>query len=148
MGLVNNSFCATGYCVAFEDWPEEIKQYYRYDLDGANKLLDEAGLPRGADGTRFETTYLFIEGGDVSWPELLGGYWGAVGIKLNIQPIPIGEIIPRLTAARPVRAAGGIGDWDMWVGSTGAKGEPWSQMSMSYGGSTGVAPHTTARRAI
>ena len=137
MGLVNNSFCATGYCVAFEDWPEEIKQYYRYDLDGANKLLDEAGLPRGADGTRFETTYLFIEGGDVSWPELLGGYWGAVGIKLNIQPIPIGEIIPRLTAARPVRAAGGIGDWDMWVGSTGAKGEPWSQMSMSYGGSTG-----------
>ena len=137
MGLVNNSFCATGFCVAFEDWPEEIKQYYRYDLDGANKLLDEAGLPRGADGTRFETTYLFIEGGDVSWPELLGGYWGAVGIKLNIQPIPIGEIIPRLTAARPVRAAGGIGDWDMWVGSTGAKGEPWSQMSMSYGGSTG-----------
>ena len=137
MGLVNRSFCATGYCVAFEDWPEEIKQYYRYDVDGANKLLDEAGLPRGADGIRFETTYLTISSHDVSWPELLGGYWGAVGIKLNIQPIPIGELIPRLSAARQVRAGGGIGDWDMWVGSTGAKGEPWQQMSMSYGGSTG-----------
>ncbi|MDE0448605.1 MAG: ABC transporter substrate-binding protein [Spirochaetaceae bacterium] len=137
MGLVNRDFCATGYCVPFEDWPEEIKQYYRYDPEGAEKLLDEAGLPRGTDGTRFETTYLTISSHDVSWPELLGGYWGAVGIKLNIQPIPIGELIPRLTAARPVRAAGGIGDWDMWVGSTGAKGEPWQQMSMSYGGSTG-----------
>ena len=137
MGLVNRSFCATGYCVPFEDWPEEIKQYYRYDPDGANKLLDEAGLPRGADGIRFETTYQFLSHHDVSWPELLGGFWGAVGIQLNIQPIPIAELVPRLTAARSVRAGGGIGNWDMWVGSTGAKGEPWQQMSMSYGGSTG-----------
>ena len=137
MGLVNRSFCATGYCVAFEDWPEEIKQHYRYDLDGANKLLDEAGFPRGADGIRFETNYQFLSHHDASWPELLGGFWGAVGIQLNIQPIPIGELVPRLSAARKVRAGGGIGDWDMWVGSTGAKGEPWQQMSMSYGGSTG-----------
>ena len=102
MGLVNRSFCATGYCVPFEDWPEEIKEYHRYDPEGAEKLLDEAGLPRGADGIRFETTYQFLSHHDVSWPELLGGFWGAVGIQLNIQPIPIAELVPRLTAARSV----------------------------------------------
>ena len=128
MGLVNNNFCSAGFCVPFAAWPEEIKQYYGYDPDGANRLLDEAGLPRGADGTRFEATYLHISTSDVSWPELLSGFWGAVGIQLNIQPIPIGELIPLLQ---------GSDDWDMWVGSTGAKADPWSQMSMSYGGSTG-----------
>ena len=33
-----------GYYTPFEEWPEELKQYYRYDPEGAEKLLDEAGL--------------------------------------------------------------------------------------------------------
>ena len=32
----------------FEEWPEELTQYYRYDPEGAEALLDEAGYPRGA----------------------------------------------------------------------------------------------------
>ena len=44
-----------GFFVPFEEWPEEVKTGYRYDPDGAEKLLDEAGYPRGADGTRFKT---------------------------------------------------------------------------------------------
>ena len=42
-----------GYYIPFEEWDEEVKQYYRYDPEAADKLLDEAGYPRGADGTRF-----------------------------------------------------------------------------------------------
>ena len=43
-----------GYYIPFEEWDEEVKQYYRYDPEAAEKLLDEAGYPRGADGTRFK----------------------------------------------------------------------------------------------
>ena len=35
-----------GYAVPFDEWPAEVKQYYRYDPEGAEKLLDEAGYPR------------------------------------------------------------------------------------------------------
>ena len=37
-----------GYYIPFEEWNEEVKQYYRYDPEAAEKLLDEAGYPRGA----------------------------------------------------------------------------------------------------
>ena len=37
---------------------EEIKQYWVYDPEGAERLLDEAGYPRGADGVRFRTEIL------------------------------------------------------------------------------------------
>ena len=45
-----------GYYIPFDEWDEEVKQYYRYDPEAAEKLLDEAGYPRGADGTRFKST--------------------------------------------------------------------------------------------
>ena len=48
-----------GLFVPFEEWPEEVKKGYRYDLEGAENLLDEAGYPRGADGTiRFKTSVI------------------------------------------------------------------------------------------
>ena len=36
-----------GYFMPFEEWPDEVKQYYRYDPEAAEKLLDEAAT-RGA----------------------------------------------------------------------------------------------------
>ena len=32
-----------GYYMPYEEWPDEVKQYYRYDPEAAEKLLDEAG---------------------------------------------------------------------------------------------------------
>ena len=52
-GLLSSDF--TGYTTPFAEWPEEIKKYYTYDPEGAEALLDAAGLPRGADGIRFKT---------------------------------------------------------------------------------------------
>ncbi|MDP7611005.1 MAG: ABC transporter substrate-binding protein [Nitrospinaceae bacterium] len=56
-----------GYRFPYEEWPEEIKQYYRYDPEGAEKLLDEAGYPRGADGIRFKTLYEHYEAADLDY---------------------------------------------------------------------------------
>ena len=53
----------TGYTTPFAEWPEEVKKYYTYDPEGAEALLDAAGLPRGADGIRFKTVLNSREGG-------------------------------------------------------------------------------------
>ncbi len=45
-----------GYYIPFEQWDEEVNQYYLYDPEATEELLDKAGYPRGADGTRFKTT--------------------------------------------------------------------------------------------
>ena len=53
-GLIANDVPVAG--TPFEEWPEEVKKGYRYDPAGAEKLLDEAGYPRGADGIRFKAS--------------------------------------------------------------------------------------------
>ena len=45
-----------GWATTFDEFPEEIKQYYTYDPEGAEKLLEEAGYPRGVDGVRLKVT--------------------------------------------------------------------------------------------
>ena len=73
----------TGWSTPFETWPEEIKQYYRYDPEGAEALLDEAGYPRGANGIRFKTILS-------QWPaltdytEIAIAYWDAIGVDVEL----------------------------------------------------------------
>ena len=59
-----------GYFMPYEEWPDEVKQYYRYDPEAAEKLLDEAGFPRGADGTRFSTIYQHYEFFDLGYYQI------------------------------------------------------------------------------
>ena len=74
-----------GYVTPFEDWPEEIKQYYRYDPEGAEKLLDAAGYPRGADGIRFKTVLdLSVPWQVAAYHELAASYWDAIGVDVEI----------------------------------------------------------------
>ena len=46
-----------------EDMPQMVQDYFKYDPEKAEALLDEAGLQRGADGVRFEV--------DIKWDEVL-----------------------------------------------------------------------------
>ena len=52
-GQVGNALI--GYFIPFEQWPEEVKEGYRYDPEGAEALLDAAGYPRLADDIRFKS---------------------------------------------------------------------------------------------
>jgi peptide/nickel transport system substrate-binding protein len=82
-GLIGED--VSGYATPFEEWPEEVKKFYMYDPEGAEKLLDEAGYTRGADGIRFKTPMLHSEGTDLGYVELAVAYWADIGIDVEIR---------------------------------------------------------------
>ena len=77
-----------GYRNPFEEWPEEVKQYYRFDPEGAEKLLDDAGFPRGADGVRFTLPILEISAySDRGYLEIVQAYLNEIGIAAKIEAV-------------------------------------------------------------
>ena len=76
-----------GWFIPFEEWPEEVKSGYRYDPAGAEALLDEAGYPRGTDGTRFKTTLNLPAALDLGYSELAATYWAEIGVDVEINPL-------------------------------------------------------------
>ena len=84
-----------GYAVPFEEWPEEIAQWYRFDPEAAEKLLDEAGLPRGADGVRFKTVYEHYEFFDLGYYQIAMDYLRQIGIDVEIQGVTRAEFIEK-----------------------------------------------------
>ena len=75
-----------GYFIPFEEWDEEVKQYYRYDPEAAEKLLDEAGYPRGADGIRFKAALNYTESASLDFAEIASAYWAEIGVDFEIAP--------------------------------------------------------------
>ncbi len=58
-----------------------------YDPDKANKLLDEAGYPKGANGMRFSLRYSAFRTsifGSVEIPQVLKEQWKKIGIDLQV----------------------------------------------------------------
>ena len=89
MGMVGRG--VIGFYVPFEEWPEEVKANYGYDPERAEKLLDEAGYPRGADGTRFKTTLLIDDTrGDPEYTQVAKDYWAKIGVdvEINLTDVP------------------------------------------------------------
>ena len=76
---------AKGYYTEWEEWPAELKQYYTYDPEGAERLLDEAGYPRGADGVRFKFEHKHRDVGDLGHVEIIAGYWADIGVDVTIN---------------------------------------------------------------
>ncbi len=85
-----------GYHIPFEQWDEEVKQYYRYDPEAAEKLLDEAGYPRGADGTRFKTTLNYGAWATLDFAEIAAAYWTEIGVEVEIDALTSAEYHERM----------------------------------------------------
>ena len=86
-----------GYYIPFDEWPEEVKQYYRYDPAGAEKLLDEAGYPRGADGTRFKTVLHHpTPTASLDYAEIAASYWAEIGVDVEIDSLAVAEYNERV----------------------------------------------------
>ena len=87
-----------GYFMPAEQWPEEVKQWYRYDPEAAEKLLDEAGYPRGEDGIRFRTVYEHYEFFDLGYYQIAMDYLRQIGIDVEIQIVARAEMIKKALA--------------------------------------------------
>ncbi len=77
-----------GFYVPFDEWPQEVKDAYSYNPEGAAKLLDEADYPRGSDGIRFKTKASFRDSEDVGWIESVVAYWSEIGVDVRLDPWP------------------------------------------------------------
>ena len=69
-----------------------------HDPAKANKLLDEAGFPRGAGGVRFKLTQNFLPYGEewVRQAEYIKQELGKVGIQVDIQSLDMGGWLKRI----------------------------------------------------
>ena len=77
--LINPEF-AGDWCVAFENWPDSLKEEYSYNPDKAKSLLAEAGYPEG-----FSTSFLIPGGEDTSYFEMIKMYWAQIGVEVTIE---------------------------------------------------------------
>ena len=113
----------TGYTTPFAEWPEEVKKYYTYDPEGAEALLDAAGLQRGADGIRFKTVLNSAVEKDLSYQELVVEYWREIGIQVEIR-----------TVDNPTRTAmQASGDFEgFWASGMARRMDPLSVYSFLY----------------
>ena len=79
----------TGQYIPFAEWPDEVKWQYEYDDAEAERLLDDAGYPRGADGVRFSVGWDVapLGGEDVDLALLATNYWDQIGVDVTVNRI-------------------------------------------------------------
>ena len=76
-----------GFYLPHSEWPEELKEGYRYDPVEAERLLDEAGYERGSDGIRFKVSRAISVdwGEDVDLFQILKAYWAQIGVDVELN---------------------------------------------------------------
>jgi peptide/nickel transport system substrate-binding protein len=98
---------------------------YPYDPEMAEKLLDEAGWPRGADGNRFSIVFQAGQGrylNDVSVVQAIAQYLGDVGLDIELQTMEWSSVFVPLIRQRN---AGPL----FFLGSGGALWSPLYDMT-------------------
>ena len=118
-GRLSSDF--TGWTTPFAEWPEEIKKYWTYDPEGAEAMLDAAGLERGADGIRFKTVMNSTEGRDISYNELVVEYWRQIGIQVEIRTVDVATSLD-------MQASGAFEGF--WTDAMARRGDPLNFYSL------------------
>lgn len=100
-GLGGPAVVELGWDAGSEDWPESVREGYRYDPAGAKRLLAEAGYPNG-----FSFTYDASPADDLDRVQLYKYYWSLIGVETKINV---------LSSAAAASNKAYKGDFDMTV---------------------------------
>ncbi|HEY2133239.1 MAG TPA: ABC transporter substrate-binding protein [Acetobacteraceae bacterium] len=94
--------CATPIAPGLKQFSDPAPTPYPYDLATAERLLDEAGYPRGADRIRFRVPLDYNPIGDDNRPlaEYLRATLGRIGIGVDVRAQDIGSFIKRVYTDR------------------------------------------------
>ena len=75
--------------------------HYPHDPQRAEALLDAAGFPRGANGTRLSFTHdLLPSGGFPQTAQFIRASLARIGVKMDIRPTDYGEFVNRVYTQR------------------------------------------------
>ncbi len=87
--LAGNGWPAYGPIPSGSAWyAAEVERFNTFDLEAANRLLDEAGFPRGNDGVRLRFTALVVEDTTVRRvARSIVEMFDRIGVVLELQPI-------------------------------------------------------------
>ena len=96
----------------FEERPADLQAEYSYNPQDAERFLDEAGYPRGADGVRFKVTYDHRDVIDLGWVEIVAGYWKEIGVEAEITVMDTGNWVDRRSRGLYEMTTGDSG-WDL-----------------------------------
>ncbi|MCK5616473.1 hypothetical protein KAR91_82185 [Candidatus Pacearchaeota archaeon] len=120
-----HTWVPVGYTGFFNE--EANARYPAYDPVEAERLLDEAGYPRGSDGWR-DIEFDYLGDGDVA--ELLKYYWGEVGIKATIWAVEYATSVQKYMY-------GGYGD-EVAVGGLGTGMGPDGDITVNLYGNRSI----------
>jgi peptide/nickel transport system substrate-binding protein len=77
-----------GYAFAYQDWPQELKDAYAYNVGAARKLMNEAGFPNG-----FETNVVAGTAADLNLLQAFKAYFLDIGVRMEIKTIDEGALL-------------------------------------------------------
>jgi peptide/nickel transport system substrate-binding protein len=92
-GLISPYF--SGWCFAYEDWPQDLKDEYSYNPTKAKQLLAEAGYPNG-----FKTNIIAPSTSNMEVLQAIKSYFMNVGVDMEIKVMDLAACLGYLAAGK------------------------------------------------
>jgi peptide/nickel transport system substrate-binding protein len=111
LGLVDGTPCGLmnplykGWCLPYDQWPDELQKEYSYNPAKAKELLTEAGYPDGFN------TECVTRTGDTSLLETIKFYFQAIGVNMDINAMDGATLMPYIQAGKATQLVGGGCGW-------------------------------------